>query len=197
MEGIAIFNVRDFGATGKKEQPARLAIQKAVDACAAAGGGMVYFPPGQYTSETIHLRSHVRMFVEAGATVYSSKDRERFDKHGLFYGEDVENITLEGRGTIDGQATYVHRLADHRDWYIYSNEVRWAKAGRPLMRAYPTPDSYGNLVLLLRCKDVRITGLNFIASPSWTMHLWNCDQLVIDGISLRSQPPACGGPAAS
>ena len=183
---MAIYNVRDFGATGNKEQPARPFIQKAVDACAAAGGGMVYFPPGQYTSGTIHFRSHVRIFVEAGATVYSSKDRQSFDKHGLFYGEDVQNITLEGRGTIDGQATYEWRVSNYRDWYIYSNEVRWVKAGRPLNRPFPTKDNYGNLVLLVRCKDVRIAGLNFVASPSWTMHLWGCEHLVIDGISLRT-----------
>ena len=34
---MAVFNVRDFGAAGKKEQNAQGAIQKAVDACAAAG----------------------------------------------------------------------------------------------------------------------------------------------------------------
>ncbi len=57
-----------------------------------------------------------------GATVYSSKDRASFDKHALFYAEEVENITLEGRGTVDGQAEYVHRLHDMQDWYIYPNQ---------------------------------------------------------------------------
>jgi polygalacturonase len=48
------FNVREYGATGKKFDGVRPAIQKAIDACAATGGGMVYFPPGDYTSGTIH-----------------------------------------------------------------------------------------------------------------------------------------------
>ena len=34
-----VFNVKDFGATGVKADDARSAIQKAIDACAAAGGG--------------------------------------------------------------------------------------------------------------------------------------------------------------
>src|SRR5437016_2646188 len=54
-----VFNVKDFGASGRKEDNAQGAIQKAIDACAQAGGGMVYVPPGSYTSGTIHLRSHV------------------------------------------------------------------------------------------------------------------------------------------
>ena len=65
----AVFNIRDFGATGIKDDLAQEAIQKAVDACAAAGGGTVLVPPGDYTSGTIHLRSQVRLYVEAGATV--------------------------------------------------------------------------------------------------------------------------------
>jgi hypothetical protein len=75
----------------------------------------VYFPPGDYTSGTIHLHSHIRIFLEAGATIYSSKDPSSFDKRGLFYGEDIENITIEGHGTVDGQAEYEWRLMDMKD----------------------------------------------------------------------------------
>src|SRR5262245_21163602 len=100
---LAVFNVRDYGASGKKEDNAQAALQATIDACAAAGGGMVYLPPGDYTSGKLHLRSHVRFHVEAGATLYSSKEPADFggkERRALFYAEDVENITLEGRGTI-------------------------------------------------------------------------------------------------
>jgi hypothetical protein len=181
-----LFNVRDFGATGRKADDARPAIQGAIDACAAAGGGMVYLPPGQYTSTTLHLRSHVRIHLEAGATLYASKDRAGFDKHGLLYAEGVENIGLEGRGTVHGQATYDWRLHDVKDWYIYPNQLLAEKAGIPLMRSFPTPDSYGNLVLFVNCVDVHIRDLSFIDSPSWTMHLFACDRLVIDGVYVST-----------
>jgi hypothetical protein len=185
-QAMLVFNVRDYGANGVKEESAQAAIQRAIDACAAAGGGTVYFPPGVYTSGTIHLRSHVRILLDAGATLYSSKDRASFDRHGLFYGEEVENIALEGRGTVDGQAEYEWRLSDISDWYIYPNQVLAEKAGLPLMRAFPTANSYGNLVLLIRCTDVRISGLSFLRSPSWTMHLFGCERLVIDGVYVRT-----------
>jgi len=182
-----VFNVRDFGATGIKEDLAQEAIQKAVDACAAAGGGTVFIPPGQYTSGTIHLRSHVRLFVEAGATVYSLHDKSRFDKDALLYGEDLADVTIEGRGVFDGGGAYDRRLkGDHEDDFIRPNQVEMEKLGLPLMRSFPKPDRTGKMVLLVRCTDVRIAGVSFVDSPSWTMHPVQCERLVIDGVAIRT-----------
>lgn len=182
-----VFNVRDYGATGEKAQNARQAIQKAIEACAAAGGGLVYFPPGDYSTGTVHLRSHVRIFIEAGATVYSIKDKSAFDRDALFYGEDLVNVTLEGRGVVDGQAGYEWReKGDFHDDFIYPNQLEMEKVGRPLVRSFPRNDQYGKLVLLLRCRDVLIRGLSFIDSPSWTIHPYGCERLTIDGVYIRS-----------
>jgi hypothetical protein len=186
---LSVFNVRDFGANGKKEQNAQAAIQQTIDACAAAGGGMVYLPPGEYTTGTLIFRSHVRFFIEAGATVFSSKNPDDFTRRGLFYAEDVENISLEGRGTVDGQGEYVYRETDMRDWYIYPNELQARAVGWPLSRSFPTPESVGHLVLFVRATDVRISGLSFLRSPSWTMHLWGCERLYIDSVYIRTSLP--------
>lgn len=187
MTHLPVYNVRDYGASGIKDEYAQPAIQAAVDACAAAGGGMVYFPPGDYTSGTIHLRSRVRVFLEAGATVFSSKDPGHFDQRALFFGQGLENVTLEGRGTIDGQAAYHWKLMeDFHDWYIYPNQVRWEQAGLPLWRSFPSANSVGHLLLLVRCTDVRISGLSFLNSPSWTIHPWGCERLVIDGVYIST-----------
>ena len=183
----AVYNVHDFGATGVKAQDAQPAIQNAINACAGAGGGTVYLPPGAYTSGTLHLRSNVRIFIDTGATLFSSKDPSKFDKRALFYADGVENIHLEGGGTVHGQAEYEHRLiGDFRDWYIYPNQKLAEAAGIPLMRSFPTENSIGNLVLLLRCKDVRIRDLAFLHSPSWTMHLYACERLTIDGVYIHT-----------
>jgi hypothetical protein len=181
------FNVRDFGATGMKSQNAKEAIQAAIDACGRAGGGLVYVPPGEYSTGTLHLRSRVRFFVEAGATIYSIKDKSAFDRDALFYGEDLENITLEGRGVIDGQGRYEWReTGDFHDDFIYPNQLEMIKAGRPLLRSFPRQDQFGKLVLLVRCRDVRIAGLSFVDSPSWTIHPYGCERLIIDGVHIRS-----------
>ena len=186
------FNVRDYGATGKKADNALPALQKAVDACAEAGGGMVYLPPGEYTTGTIHLRSHVRFHLEAGATLYSSKNRADYDskddsRAAIFYGENLQNISIEGRGTVDGQAEYEWRVQpDFDDRYIKENYDEFVKTGKQPIRAFPKKDCWGRLVLLLSCTDVRVEGVSFIRSPSWTMNYYACRRLVIDGVYIRT-----------
>ncbi|MDP2885702.1 MAG: glycosyl hydrolase family 28 protein [Ignavibacteria bacterium] len=182
----SVFNVRDFGATGKKSGNAQPFLQRAIDSCASLGGGMVYLPPGEYSSGTLHLRSHVRFYIEAGATLYSIKVKEAFDKDALLYGEDLENITIEGRGTIDGQGAYEWRLNDIQDDFIRPNQDQMEALGKPLMRSFPKKDQFGKLILLLRCKDVRIKDLSLVRSPSWTIHPYACERLVIDGVYIWS-----------
>jgi len=182
-----VFNVKDFGATGIREDLAQEDIQKAVDACAPAGGGTVLVPPGDYTSGTIHLRSHVRLYLEGGATVHSLHDKSRFDKDALLYGEDIFDVAIEGRGTFDGGGAYDRRLkGDHEDDFIRPNQVEMEKLGLPLMRSFPKPDRTGKMVLLVRCTDVRIAGVSFVDSPSWTIHPVQCERLVIDGVAIRT-----------
>jgi hypothetical protein len=187
----AIFNVKDYGAAGRKSGDARAAIQKAIDACGAAGGGTVYLPPGEYTSGTLHLRSHVRLLIDSGATLFASLDGKAFDKAALLYAEDVDNITIEGRGAIDGQAEYIWQPnGDFDDALIRENMLLAKALGKPLMRAFPkgfgAEQMYPHLVLLLRCKDVRIAGLSFIRSRSWTINPYACERLTIDGIYVHS-----------
>ncbi len=190
--GEAIFNVKDYGATGSKADDARPAIQKAIDACAAAGGGVVYLPPGEYTSGTLHLRNHVRFRIEAGATLFASQDPNAYDTGGipskaaLLYGEDVQDISIEGRGTVDGQAEYIWRPDDFER--AFSHKIMMESLHKPLLRSFPKgfPDRtiYPHLVWLGRCKDVHIAGLTFLHSPSWTMALYGCERMVIEGLYI-------------
>ena len=62
----AVYNIRDFGAKGDGKTNDGEAINKAVDAAAAAGGGQVYFPAGSYPSYTIHLKSNISLYIDQG-----------------------------------------------------------------------------------------------------------------------------------
>ncbi|MBI3818899.1 MAG: right-handed parallel beta-helix repeat-containing protein [Planctomycetes bacterium] len=93
---------------------------------------------------------------------------------------------MEGRGLIDGRAEYEWRENDIEDRYIYPNLVRAREAGRSLRRSFPKPDSVGHLVQFVRCRDVHIRDLKLYRSPSWTMHLWGCDRVWLDGLDIRT-----------
>ena len=187
------FDVKDYGATGRKSDDARPALQKAIDACGKAGGGRVYVPPGEYTSGQLHLRSGVRLYLEAGATIYATLDSSQYDdarKAALIYGEDLHDIALEGAGTLDGQATYEWHLNTITDAYILGNQRQMEATGKPLLRSFPTgfgkETVYPRMVLLLRCVDVRIAGLKFLHSRSWTINPYACKRLVIDSVYIYS-----------
>ena len=189
--GKVIYNVKDFGATGNKSDDALPAIQKAIEA-AAVKGGTVYLPPGDYTSGTIHLRSHVNFYLEAGATLCASEDRSRFadqkvkSKEALLFGENLEDISIEGRGTIDGQEKYFW-AADTTE-RNYNHKIWMEKLGKAQMRTYPAGfpklEDNPHLLWLGHCNNVRITGLSWLHSPSWSFALFACSRVVIDGLYI-------------
>jgi polygalacturonase len=114
------FDVRAFGAAGDGKAFDTAAINKAVEAAAAAGGGRVLFPAGSYLSYSIRLKSHVELYLEQGATLiaaegtdYDAAEPNQWDMyqdfgHGhfhnsLIWGEEIEDIAITGRGRIWGK----------------------------------------------------------------------------------------------
>src|SRR5215217_6593342 len=116
----ATFNVRDFGATGNGSTNDSAAIQRAIDAAANAGGGIVQFPSGSYKSaNTIHLKSNITIQLDSGSTVvgssadtYDPPEPNAFDQfqdfghshfhNAMFFGDRLTGIGFVGSGTLDG-----------------------------------------------------------------------------------------------
>jgi polygalacturonase len=152
------------------------AIQAAIDACAAAGGGVVYFPPGRYHSGGLILKSHVHLYLEAGATLLGSVHLEDYPKtipkirsytdnyteRSLIYGEELDNVGLHGPGTIDGRGG--------------------AFKGPYKVRPY--------LIRLVSCRNVAVTELTIRDSPMWVQHYLACDDVLIHGITVHSRANA-------
>jgi hypothetical protein len=117
-----VFNVREYGAVGDGATLETPAINKAIEACAAAGGGQVLLPPGKYLSGTVHLKSHVTLFLEAGAMLVGTPDLNQYQQpvipefmpeakwgkwhRALILGEGLEDITIAGQGIIDGNKVF-------------------------------------------------------------------------------------------
>ena len=106
LGAAADFSVRDHGAVGDGRTLDTAAIQKAIDAAAAAGGGRVVLPPGKYLSGSISLKSRVTLHIEKDATLLGSTDLahyRRINFLALVTANDQQNIGITGEGTIDGQ----------------------------------------------------------------------------------------------
>ena len=94
-------NVQDFGATGKVDQTCTAIIQSAIDSANAAGGGVVYFPPGEYLSGSINLKSNVTLYLEAGSTILASRNEKDYTLYGwggrrpiLIWAKDLKCVCL-------------------------------------------------------------------------------------------------------
>lgn len=86
-----VFPVTEFGAVGDGTTLDTAAIQRAVDACSAAGGGTVLFPPGAFLSGTVFLKDNVCLYLDAKAVLrgsprpedYPAIPQERVGRAGL------------------------------------------------------------------------------------------------------------------
>jgi polygalacturonase len=123
-----IFNVRSYGAAGDGHAIDGPAINRAIDAASDAGGGTVYFPAGLYATYSIHLKSHVSLYLEQGATILAASTPldgttsggydpaepqgawEPYQDYGhnhwhnsLLWGEGISDVSIEGPGLIWGK----------------------------------------------------------------------------------------------
>lgn len=108
-------SVRDHGASGDGKALDTQSIQAAIDAVSSAGGGTVVFPAGTYLSGTLHLKGNVTLELAAGAILLGSTDAGHYPEmeadydsspvggKALIQAANAENISIIGRGTIDGQ----------------------------------------------------------------------------------------------
>jgi polygalacturonase len=124
--GESRFPVQAFGAKGDGVTFDTAAVNRAIEAAAAAGGGTVEFAAGEYLCHSIRLRSHVELRLGAGATIIAAdplppglsggydlpepnewSEYQDFGhshwRNSLIWGEGLENVTITGPGRIYGR----------------------------------------------------------------------------------------------
>lgn len=165
-------NVVEFGAAGDGISDDTAAVQAAIDACHDAHGGTVVVRDGVFLVGTIRLRSNVTLRVDAPARILGSPHVADYatDTHHqryrnstehdrcLIYAEDADSIGLVGTGEINGNAV------------AFPNEGE-----RPMM------------IRMLRCTNVRLSGLRLIEAASWTTAFLDTDFLWVDGVQIDNE----------
>lgn len=176
-----IFDVRDYGAIGDGATLDTKAIQSAIDACVQNGGGKVYLHSGSFLSGTIYLKSNVTLYIEAGAVLLGSTDlkdypvtvseyrsyTDNYTDKSLIYAEKAENISIAGSGVIDGQGG--------------SPSFKFGRPSREYYKQRPF------IIRVIECKNVAIRDVTIRNSPMWVQHYLACDNVLIDGITVRSK----------
>lgn len=161
---------------------ATAAIRRAVDACAAAGGGIVRLAKGDYVSGTIDLRSGVMLEVAEGARLLASTDLKDYPERrarrptvqdsnmgmnqSLIFAEGCTRVGIRGKGLVDGRGTQDN---------FPGQETAGATPGRPF------------LIRMLDCSQVVIADIRLKDSPCWMQNYLNCEDLIVDGIHVENQ----------
>ena len=93
-----------FGAVGDGQTKDTAAVQRAMDACAAAGGGVVELPGAKtFLCGSLTLRKDVELRLAAGTRMLASPDRsDYFETGALLFAKDVDGVRVSGAGVIDG-----------------------------------------------------------------------------------------------
>ncbi len=164
-----VYNVMDQGAAADGRTLCTAALQKALDAAGAAGGGTVRFPAGTFLTGALLLRSGVTLQFDAGATLLGSRDLKDYYLppapgaakpepvfRNLLHGEGVHDVTIRGAGTIDGNG----------------DAFRDDKHRRP------------KNLFFEKCANILVEGVRLRASGSWMQNYRLCTNVVIHGIAV-------------
>ncbi|MHB0998436.1 MAG: glycoside hydrolase family 28 protein [Armatimonadota bacterium] len=173
-----MYNISDYGAVGDGISMNTCAIQSAIDACTADGGGMVIIPSGIFLTGTIFLKSNVTLHLANTAVILGSTatrdyatgiarcgfDREYLIDKCLIYAENAENIAITGRGVIDGQG-----------------------AAFPLDRTDGLPADRPMLMRFYRSKHILIQDVNLKNAAAWCSHFRECFDVRVTGINIDNR----------
>jgi polygalacturonase len=188
------FDVTRYGAVADGRTDCTPAFAKAIEACAAAGGGRVVVPAGRFATGPIHLRSNVNLHVTKEATVLFSTDPRaylpavftRFEGmefmgySPLIYAFEQRNVAVTGEGTLDGQAS-------DANWWAWKGArgrtegtqtpardrlMAMVEAGTPVAQRVLADGSYlrPQFIQTYRCRNVLIEGVTIRNSPMWEIH---------------------------
>jgi polygalacturonase len=202
------FSIREFGAVGDGHFLNTEAIQKAISACAAAGGGKVIVPPGIWLTGPIRLESKINLHLEAGALVLFSTDHSLYPiitapARGLgvappLYGFGLEDVAITGMGILDGAGESWRPVKKFKttssQWkeLLQSGGVVDEKVNMwwPSLAAMNGADYLEKLQAVKKKKE--ITPEDFLPARDflrpYMVSLIDCRRVLIEGVTIKNSP---------
>jgi len=174
----AEFNIVKYGAVSGGQTLCTAAIQQAIEACHAAGGGEVVVPDGAFLTATLYLKDHVALHLEKGATLLGSTKIadypllpptatriDDFLTRALIFARGAKSLSIIGEGVIDG-----NNRVGQTD---FLDEPKRKRKDRPL------------LVWFDQCEHILVKGVTFKAAGFWTQAYSRSKGGLISGIKVR------------
>ncbi|HKE41737.1 MAG TPA: glycosyl hydrolase family 28 protein [Casimicrobiaceae bacterium] len=182
---------RTYGAIGNGVTDDTVAIQTAINNCAALGGGTVPFDFGVFLTGPFQLKDDIVLRIAAGATVLGTTDPSRYlpayigtryrATEALISTDNASDVDIIGGGTIDGQGDVIS-ATDGMSWYGRAASAPFPYASYPF-----APSSNGLprpwLVEFWMTDHIVVQGVHLARSPMWTLVQRYATDVTIAGIS--------------
>lgn len=181
----SVYNVKYYGAKGDGKALDHVAINKAIEAANKVGGGQVVLPAGIYLCGSIRLKSNVDLHLMAGAKIlaapaemkaYDESEKwegpqyqdggHTFFHNSLIWAEGADNISITGRGTIDG---------------LGLTKKDTEKAGNVQGGSIGTGDK---AIALKLCRNVLIRDITIFRGGHFAIIVTGCEIGTIDNVSI-------------
>ncbi|RYE30591.1 MAG: exopolygalacturonase, partial [Sphingobacteriaceae bacterium] len=173
------YNIAEYGAIGNGIKLNTSAIQAVIDDCAKNGGGTVVIPKGVFLSGAIFLKPGVNIEIMQDGVLKGSTNIEDYPKvitrieghfepwrTALLNGDKVDHLRITGKGSLDGSGEpfwklfYSRRTADPKTTNLSVERPR--------------------LTFIQNSHDVKISGISFINSGFWNLHLYHDQNVTVD-----------------
>src|SRR3989440_4073639 len=209
----SVYDVRAFGARGDGRMLDTVAINKAIDAAAAAGGGTVDFPAGTYLSVSIHLKSNITLQLDQNATILAAdtvpgevtydlpepNDWDMYQDFGhshwqnsLIWGIGLENVSIIGPGLIDGKgltrrSPRARRVNQPGDRPVTLGGQTGARPQSPLGEDDDPSvmNGLGNKAISFKnCRNVLLRDFSLLNGGHFALLATGVDNLTIDNVKV-------------
>ena len=188
--GTQVFYAEDFGLRQDTMVLSTEPIQRAIDACSRAGGGIVTIKKGYYRTGALFIKGGVNLHLEKGAVLIASEDFADYPESmtriagiemrwpvGVINFEGVQNAALTGEGMIDCRGKFCW----DKYWEMRKDYV---KRGLRWIVDYDAKRIRG--IVVSRSKDVSLKGFTLLRTGFWGCQLVYSDHCTVNGIRINN-----------
>ena len=183
LVGARIYNIRNYAAKGDGKTLDTAAVQAAIDACTQDHGGIVLVPAGDFVVGTIELKSNVTLHLAAAGRLMGSDNIEHYSAgkgvppgNGnvvLLYAANAENISIEGKGILDGQGAK-----------FYTGKGDNTGPGQNREQGYVNRP---HLAIFYRCRNLSVQDVFLTASAYHCMRILECARVQLQGVRIHNR----------